>query len=65
MSKYVATLTLAANSTPPSAPAEPFSSFTWHMEDDNDLMDFQEAVSEGLIALGRKRAAAANAKTGR
>lgn len=65
MSKYVATLTLAANSTPPSALAEPFSSFTWHMEDDNDLMDFQEAVSEGLIALGRKRAAGANAKTGR
>lgn len=56
MSKYVATLSLA----PTAAQSEPFSEFKWHLEDDNDLVDFQEAVSQGgLIALGRRRAAAA------
>lgn len=54
MSKYIATLSFA----PTAAQTESFSDFNFHLEDDNDLVDFQEAVSQGLIALGRKRAAA-------
>ena len=55
MSKYVAKLNLA----PTAAQTESFFDVCWHLEDDNDLIDFQEAVSQGLVALGRKRAASA------
>lgn len=55
MSKYIARLPLASTATP----NEPFSEFMWHLEDDTDLVDFQEAIALALIALGRKRAAAA------
>lgn len=55
MSKYVAKMSFA----PTASQDTPFFEPTWHLEDDNDLMDFQEAVSNALIALGRKRAAAA------
>lgn len=59
MSESIATLSIASK----ASPSDPFYKSEWHLSDDNDLVDFEEVIALGLIALGRKRAGQAGVTT--